>query len=105
MGPDMQHCEGGTGPNRFDALTALEHWVENNQAPDALVVTKYANNNPAGVVERTMPVCAFPTQATYAGTGDVNVASHWSCAPNRKLLDVGPNGTQAGLHEPVPRSR
>jgi feruloyl esterase len=36
MAPDVQHCGGGTGPNVFDTLTALEDWVEQGKAPDAI---------------------------------------------------------------------
>ena len=32
--PGMGHCAGGPGPNQFDALTALEQWVEKGVAPD-----------------------------------------------------------------------
>ena len=28
MVPGMQHCEGGSGPNSFDTLTAMENWAE-----------------------------------------------------------------------------
>lgn len=96
--PDMQHCGGGTGPNFFDTLGALEAWVEQGQAPQAIVAAHYPNNTPAAGVtpDRTMPLCPFPTQATYV-SGDVKQASSWSCTPNKKMLDVGYDGTLAGL--------
>ncbi len=97
MVPDMQHCGGGPGPNVFDTLTALDAWVTQGQAPDAIVATHYANNDPTKAVTRTMPLCQFPEQATYNGTGDVTQASSWSCTSNSKLLEVGPDGEQAGL--------
>jgi feruloyl esterase len=28
MVPGMEHCRGGPGPNTFDAVAALEVWVE-----------------------------------------------------------------------------
>src|SRR4029077_8888558 len=31
MVPGMLHCGGGPGPNNFDMLSALEHWVEQKQ--------------------------------------------------------------------------
>jgi hypothetical protein len=46
-----------------------------------------------------MPLCAFPEEAQYRGSGDVNSAANWACTPNRRLLEVGPNGRQAGLGE------
>ncbi|HJS84483.1 MAG TPA: tannase/feruloyl esterase family alpha/beta hydrolase, partial [Acetobacteraceae bacterium] len=87
----------GPGPNRFDTLSALDAWVTQGQAPDGIVATHYQDNDPTKPVTRTMPLCQFPEQATYDGTGDVNQASSWSCAPNSKLLEVGPDGEQAGL--------
>jgi feruloyl esterase len=95
MVPDMQHCFGGTGPNTFDSLAALENWVERGVAPDFLL----ASHSTGGSVDRTMPVCMFPRQAEYRGSGDVNDASNWSCPPNQKLLEVGPNGVAAGLQD------
>jgi feruloyl esterase len=97
MVPGMHHCGGGPGPNLFDTLSALEKWVEGGTAPDAIQATHFVSNNPALGVDRTMPLCAFPEEAQYRGSGDVNSAANWSCTPNRRLLEVGPNGRQAGL--------
>ncbi len=99
MVPGMQHCIGGPGPNVFDTLTPLEAWVEQGVAPASIPAAHYVNDDPTQVVDRTMPLCPYPTQATYAGAGDVNAAGSWSCAPNEHLLQVGPNGVQAGLTE------
>ena len=43
-----------------------------------------------------MPLCKFPEQAHYNGTGDVNLAASWTCTNNADLLQIGPNGKQAG---------
>jgi len=99
MVPAMHHCGGGPGPNLFDTISALEKWVENGQAPDAIPATHFVNNNPALGIDRTMPLCAFPEEAQYSGSGDVNSAANWACTPNRRMLEVGPNGRQAGLGE------
>lgn len=99
MVPGMHHCVGGPGPNAFDTLTAIENWVEEDVAPVSIVAAHYANNDPALAVDRTMPLCAYPTEATYDGTGAVNSAASWSCKPNTKLLDIGPNGAQAGANQ------
>ena len=37
MAPGMGHCGGGEGPNVFDKVGALERWVEQGKAPDALI--------------------------------------------------------------------
>ena len=95
--PGMHHCAGGPGPNVFDTLTALENWVELGKAPDTILATHFKNNNPSLGVDRTMPLCKFPEQATYKGTGDINDASNWTCDPkNKDMLKVGPNGRTAG---------
>jgi feruloyl esterase len=101
MAPDMQHCSGGTGPNSFDTLTPLENWVERGIAPESLLAT----HRTEGVVDRTMPICMFPRQAEYRGSGNVNDASTWSCPPNQKLLEVGQNGVDAGLGNDDDQSR
>jgi len=94
MVPGMQHCTGGSGPNAFDTLSALEKWVEKGVAPDGILATHSTNN----MVDRTMPLCLFPEQARYKGSGDMTDASNWSCPQqDRSLLAVGPNGTQAGM--------
>jgi feruloyl esterase len=92
--PGMQHCVGGSGPNTFDTLSALEKWVEKGVAPDAIPATHSTNN----AVDRTMPLCKFPEEAHYKGSGDVNDASNWSCPQkDQSLLAAGPNGAQAGV--------
>ena len=99
MVPGMQHCVGGAGPNTFDTLSALEQWVEKGVAPDAIPATHSANN----VVDRTMPLCKFPEQARYNGSGDLNSAASWTCPLNDKsLLAVGPNGVEAGANAAPP---
>jgi len=97
LAPGMQHCGGGHGPNLFDTLTAMENWVERGIAPDSLLATHFVNNNRAMPVDRTMPLCMFPTEATYKGTGNVNDAANWSCAANERMLEIGAEGQQAGL--------
>jgi feruloyl esterase len=97
MVPDMQHCVGGPGPNLFDTLTALESWVEAGQGPDGIVAIHHVNNNPANPIDRSMPLCKYPEQAEYKGSGSYNDGTNWSCTNNSKLLELGPNGIAAGL--------
>jgi feruloyl esterase len=97
MVPGMFHCAGGPGPNVFDTLSALEGWVENGVAPDAILATGGVQRDQRGK-PRSMPLCKFPALASYNGTGDVNDAANWSCLPDdQRLLKVGPNGFRAGL--------
>jgi len=69
--PGVHHCGGGPGLIEFDALTALEDWVERGRAPDRLI----ASRSHAGVVERDRPVFAYPGLARYAGAGGSKNAS------------------------------
>lgn len=75
MAPGMGHCAGGPGPNQFDALGALEQWVEKGVAPDTMVAT----HRTAGKVDRTRPLCPYPQVARYTGTGSVDEAANFSC--------------------------
>ncbi|HTH98191.1 MAG TPA: tannase/feruloyl esterase family alpha/beta hydrolase [Stellaceae bacterium] len=82
MVPGMQHCRGGAGPDAFDTLTAMENWVEKDQAPDSIVASKIVQ----GKTTRTMPLCKYPTEARYHG-GNVDDAASWSCdARDHRLL-------------------
>jgi feruloyl esterase len=100
MAPGMHHCGGGPGPNVFDTLTPLENWVEHDMAPNGIIATHFVNNRSALGIDRTMPLCTFPDQAEYRGTGNVNDAANWSCTSNRALLRLGANGIEAGLGKP-----
>jgi feruloyl esterase len=91
MVPGMGHCGGGDrgAPNRFDTLQALDNWVTKGVAPEGIVAT--ASNG------RTMPLCKFPEEASYSGSGDVNLAANWTCDPkDTRMLQVGSDGAAAG---------
>ncbi|HZT75569.1 MAG TPA: tannase/feruloyl esterase family alpha/beta hydrolase [Vicinamibacterales bacterium] len=74
--PGMGHCGGGPGPNTFDALGAVEQWVEHGTAPDRLVASHATN----GKIDRTRPLCPFPQVARYKGTGSIDDAASFVCA-------------------------
>jgi hypothetical protein len=75
--PGMAHCRGGAGPNTFDALAALDAWVEHGTAPDSIP----ASHSTAGTVDRTRPLCAYPAVARYGGTGSIDDAASFTCMP------------------------
>jgi feruloyl esterase len=77
--PGMGHCGGGTGPNTFDALAALETWVERGTPPDSIPATHATS----GIVDRSRPLCAYPTVATYSGHGSTDDAASFRCADRR----------------------
>jgi feruloyl esterase len=69
--PGVHHGGGGPGLTEFDALTALEDWIEKGQAPEKLIACR--SNN--GVVERCRPVFPYPVLAHYSGKGDPKQAA------------------------------
>ncbi len=75
MAPGMGHCRGGNAPNTFDMLAALEQWVEKGQAPEQIEASLSLN----GKVIRTRPLCAYPQQASYKGTGSTDEAANFVC--------------------------
>ena len=75
MVPGMNHCGGGSGPNDFDALTSLEQWVEQGQAP-ARILASHSTND---VVDRTRPLCPYPQLAQFNGTGSIDDARNFVC--------------------------
>jgi feruloyl esterase len=79
MVPGMNHCGGGPGANVFDMLTPLVEWVEEDIAPERVIATHYVNNNPAQGVAFTRPLCPYPQEAVYKGSGNPNHASNFAC--------------------------
>ena len=72
--PGLGHAYSSVFNATWDSLTALEHWVEQGQAPSNQVTT-----DTAGVVGRTRPLCDYPKWPYYNGSGDVNAASSFTC--------------------------
>jgi hypothetical protein len=92
--PNMAHCGGGPATDSFGAnvLTAITSWVERDSAPGAIVAAntstsspfptgapfdpQVAQNFPTG---GTRPLCPYPRQARYSGTGATNDAANFTC--------------------------
>lgn len=74
--PGMGHCSGGPATDSFDPLTALQAWVENGVAPDAMVGQAGPTTPWSG---RTRPLCAYPKVPVYKGTGNTEEASSFVC--------------------------
>jgi feruloyl esterase len=72
MVPGMGHCGGGPGPTTFDALGALEQWVEKGIAPDRIK----ASNSSTGL---SRPLCPYPQVARYKGWGSTNDSRNFFC--------------------------
>jgi feruloyl esterase len=92
MMPAVAHCGGSTGPSSIgggapeppaayrDAdhhvVSAVIKWVEQGVAPEKLVATRF---DAAGNLTLSRPLCAYPAQAAYDGSGDINDAANFSC--------------------------
>lgn len=87
MVPGMQHCGGGAGADRFDALGAAVDWVERGKRPDRLIASGVRSGSgkeagkDAGEFERVL--CPYPERAIYSGNGngrrDVDRATSFRC--------------------------
>ncbi len=75
MVPGMGHCRGGDGTDEFDAVKALDQWVEKSKAPERIEASRIRN----GKVDRTRPLCAYPKVAVYSGTGSTDESANFSC--------------------------
>jgi feruloyl esterase len=92
MLPATGHCGGSTGPNSIGggmpeppkayrdadhhAVSAVIKWVEKGVAPDRIIAKRF---DAAGNPTRSRPICAYPTEAVYKGSGDVDDAANFSC--------------------------
>jgi len=95
LAPGMGHCFTGPGPNIFggadnpggpadadhNVLLALQRWVEKGVAPNRIIATKYVNDNPAGAIVMTRPLCVFPKvpEYDYKTHGNTTEASSFEC--------------------------
>jgi feruloyl esterase len=78
MVPGMNHCKGGPGANLFDMLTPLVDWVEKDIAPERIIAT-HIDSAPVHGVEFTRPLCPYPQEAVYKGSGNPNDAANFVC--------------------------
>lgn len=70
--PGVNHCDAdGVGPSTYEALAALERWVEEGVAPDSLLTLQETLDGP---VTRTRPVYPYPAQPRYRGEGSIDDA-------------------------------
>lgn len=75
--PGMEHCRGGRATDRFDALAALETWVERDAPPEAIPATA------PGWDGRARPLCPWPLVARYVG-GPADAATSFACGPSSR---------------------
>ena len=75
MVPGMGHCRGGTGTDTFDPVAALDRWMTNGAAPERIEASRVES----GKVVRTRPLCAFPKQAAWRGSGSTDDSANFEC--------------------------
>jgi feruloyl esterase len=61
MIPGMLHCAGGAGPSGVDWIAALDRWVTQGQAPEAVVAA--APPKTEGAAPETQLLCPYPAVA------------------------------------------
>jgi feruloyl esterase len=74
MIPGMGHCAGGDGPFLFNAISTLDDWVATGRPPERIVVS-----NPPNAPARTRPLCPWPQEAAYTGTGSTDDEKNFRC--------------------------
>lgn len=74
--PGMGHCQGGPGCGNVDWLTPMVNWVEKGIAP-AMLTGAHVER---GQTTRTRPICAYPNEAKYKGSGSIDAAENFTCA-------------------------
>jgi feruloyl esterase len=101
--PAVAHCGGSTGPSSIgggmpeppaafrDAdhhvVSAVIKWVEQGVAPERIIATRFSGST----LTLSRPVCPYPAQAVYNGSGDVNVASNFACVQQvESASSIGP---------------
>jgi len=72
LGPTVSGVPGFDDA-KHNALLALMQWVEHG------IATKYVNDNVTSGVKRQRPLCPYPSQARYNGTGNPDRAESWAC--------------------------
>jgi feruloyl esterase len=77
--PNMAHCSGGPATDQYDGLNALVKWVEQGEAPARIVARARPENPDVRTPGRTRPLCAWPRQTRYNGSGSIEEAASFSC--------------------------
>jgi len=78
MVPGHGHCWGmpGKGPDQFDPISALENWIEKDEAPDFLIAHEKNNKDE---ISRTRPICAYPKVAILSDKKNPDLSRSYLC--------------------------
>lgn len=79
--PGMGHCGLGPGTTQFDTFTPLVKWVEHGIPPGSIIATAPGGPPPVGTPwpGRTRPLCPYPEQTRYKGSGSIEDAANFVC--------------------------
>ncbi|PYH97861.1 tannase and feruloyl esterase [Aspergillus ellipticus CBS 707.79] len=66
---------------KHDVLLALVDWVENGVAPQYIIGSNFNStvDFTVNTIDKQRPICAYPKQARYTGSGDINAAANFEC--------------------------
>ena len=67
---------GRTGATNFDMIETLDQWADKGVAPEKVIASHVTN----GTVDRTRPLCPYPQEAQWKGTGSTDDAANFVCA-------------------------
>ncbi|KAF1912033.1 tannase and feruloyl esterase-domain-containing protein [Ampelomyces quisqualis] len=105
LAPGVENCGGGVGPVPVDAMSALVHWVEDNEPPETLDAEGL--NTVGELVTRNL--CIWPATALYNGVGDPSRFSSWTCHGGTERPMAGEqiieNEFDYGMMQPPPDSK
>lgn len=96
LAPGVMHCGGGAGPDSFNSASAgvppppeasarndlfqsLIVWTEQGRAPEQVIATKFETADPKRIAFQR-PLCTYPKQAIYRGSGPKDAADSFLCA-------------------------
>lgn len=91
----MSHCLGGPGAYAFgqwgaqaaagvafepegNILAAMVDWVENGNAPETILGTKFVDDDPTRGIALRRRHCRYPMRNTYVG-GNASEPESWEC--------------------------
>jgi feruloyl esterase len=73
--PGMNHCQGGEGADTINMQPVIEAWVERAQAPATVIASQVVN----GQTQKTHPLCPYPQEAVFTGSGSPDDAASFAC--------------------------
>ncbi|WP_319529589.1 tannase/feruloyl esterase family alpha/beta hydrolase [uncultured Cohaesibacter sp.] len=109
--PGVGHCSGGQGPSNIDLLSAIVDWVEDGQAPDAILTSSTAEASSFGqpdfddggekhrrpekldlgvakLPDMSRPVYPYPYTAKFNGSGDYTDSANWIKGNAAEIIKV-----------------